>query len=805
MQLFAIKLFSYHNRLLIATALLSVALIAYQVAIIQLLSYVQWYHYANMVISIALLGFGAAGTVLSLLRKKLIDHSTALLPLLMIISGLTMVMAVSLSRSNFARFDSYLLFVDKKQWLSLFINYLLFFFPFFFGALALGIIFVKYVTEIGKFYFSNLMGSGIGAIIVAGLAGYFFPAVLPVVMALIAIAAGLILLQQKKRWFIITLAFATAAFVFYRIAKPVDLTLSEYKSLSRTLNLPAAKIVLKKPGPYGFIEVVSAEALRYAPGLSLAFTGEVPVKKAVFNNGDWFGPLVSWNKQDSFHLLDYTTMALPYVLKKREKVLVLHAGTGLFVSHALSRGATTIDAVEPHKTVNDLLLHQLANDSDSLYYHSTIKLHSTEPRTFLSATEKKYDLIQLPMIGDFGGGAGLYAMREEYILTKESFLQMWNLLEEDGVISITSWMDYPFRNPLKIAATIAETIEATGLPSIHAHIIAVRSWATISFLLKKSPVTSSDTSRIRNFCDSLFFDPLILPGLSNEERTVYNGMNDTSFFTYTDELLSGKRERMYNDYDFYLRPATDDKPYFSQFLRLKSLSHLTSIFGSQSVPFLELGWLISIITFLQLSVLALVLIIVPLFKIGWKGNYKFPTLLYFSGLGIGYMFLEIVLIQRFILFFGNPVYAVALVIGTMLIASGAGSYYSSRLALKRSVMKKIFLITISILLLYSFFLSTFLQKGIGFSIGLKLLISIIIIAAPSLLMGIPFPMGLKLLAAIEEKNIPWAWGINGCLSVISAALAALLAVEAGFTVVLLFAALAYAICLLAINSFRLQK
>ena len=777
-----------------ATALLSVAIIAYQVSIIQLLSYVQWYHYANMVISIALLGFGAAGTVLSLLRKRLLDNSGVLLPLLMIISGLMMVVAVWLSRSGFARFDSYLLFVDRRQWLSLLINYLLFFFPFFFGALALGIIFVKYVAAIGKFYFFNLAGSGIGAVMAAGFASYFLPASLPVVMALLMIVAGLVLVQQKSRWFIITLAFASAAFAFYRIAEPVNLRLSEYKSLSRTLNLPAAKVILSKPGPYGFIEVVSADALRYAPGLSLAFTGEVPVKKEVFNNGDWFGPVVSWNPKDSFHLLDYTTMALPYVLKPRDKVLVLHAGTGLHVSHALSKAAKDIDAIEPHKTVTYLLQHELAADNDSLYYHPALKIYTTEPRTFLAVTKKKYDLIQLPVVGAFGGGAGLYAMREEYSLTKEAFLQMWNLLEDDGVISITAWMDYPFRNPLKIAATLAETATAAGLSRLHSHTTAVRSWGTISFLLKKTPFSSSDTTAIRQFCNKLFFDPVFLPGLTKEERVFYNGMNDESFFAYIDELLSDKRKNLYQDYDFYLRPATDDKPYFSQFLRWKSLPHLNDIFGSQSVPFLELGWLISVMTFFQLSLLALLLIILPLFKIGWKGSYKFWTLFYFSGLGIGYMFLEIVLIQQFILFFGNPVYAAAWVIGIMMLASGAGSYYSSGLLLKRSILQKILLMIAVLLVFYSFFLSTFLQNITGLPVGLKLAVSLLIIAVPSVLMGMPFPMGLRLLSAIEEKNIPWAWGINGCMSVISAALAILLAVETGFTLVMILAGLAYAVC-----------
>ena len=184
-----------------------------------------------------------------------------------------------------------------------------------------------------------------------------------------------------------------------------------------------------------------------------------------------------------------------------------------------------------------------------------------------------------------------------------------------------------------------------------------------------------------------------------------------------DELLSANREQLYKDYDFYLRPATDDKPYFSQFLRWKSLPHLTGIFGTQSVPFLELGWLISAMTFFQLSLLALLLIILPLFKIGWKGNYKFWTWLYFSGLAIGYMFLEIVLIQQFILFFGNPVYAAAFVIGVMLLASGAGSYYSSRFLLKRSVMQTILLMIVALLLFYSFFLSPFLQTISGLVIG----------------------------------------------------------------------------------------
>lgn len=795
--------FPDHRRLMAAVFLISVALIAYQIAVIQLLSYVQWYHYANVVISIALLGFGAAGTLLAFKREWLLQHSDHLLPTLMILSGLMMVGAVELSNRGFARFDSYLLFADYRQWIRLLINALLYLLPFLLGALALGVVFTKYVEEIGSYYFSNLTGSGIGGVLAAILAWQFPPMTFPPFMALLAIVAGMLLFNWKSQWYLLAIAVATMAYTTYRIDKPVPVRLSQYKSLSHTLNLPSSRILLKKPGPYGYLEVVSADALRYAPGLSLAFDGKVPVVNAVFNNGDWFGPVDSRIPADSVHLLDYSTMGLPYILKKRNTVLVLNAGMGLHVSHALHHGARLIDAVEPHRGIQQLLQNELAGMTDSLYFQPEVKLHLTEPRTFISATQDKYDLIQLPMTGSFGGGVGLYALREEYTLTREAFVNMLGMLEDDGVISITSWLDYPFRNALKLTATLAETLEDAGIRDPRYHLAAIRSWGTITFLLKKTPFTTQDTIAIRRFCDQQFFDPLWLPGLKADERMAYNSVSDSTFFSYADTLYSGNREKLYNEYGFHIRPATDNKPYFSQFLRWKSIPYLSGIFGTQNVSFLELGWLIAAISFLQIAVLAVLLILLPLMKSrGWQSINKSWILLYFSGLGAGYMFLEIVLIQKFILFFGNPVYASAFVICIMLLASGAGSQYSSRISPTRAVLQRILMSISLILLLYTFFLSPLLGLVSGFSGWLKIMLSLPLVAIPASLMGMPFPLGLRALSGTGEKSIPWAWGINGCVSVISASLAALLVVEAGFSAVILLATISYTVSLLSMYWFR---
>jgi hypothetical protein len=207
--------------------------------------------------------------------------------------------------------------------------------------------------------------------------------------------------------------------------------------------------------------------------------------------------------------------------------------------------------------------------------------------------------------------------------------------------------------------------------------------------------------------------------------------------------------------------------------------------------------MISLISFVQITILAWVLIIIPLFKLGWRSDGMLWTMLYFSGLGLGYMFLEIVFIQKFLLFFGNPVYAITFVIAVMLLSSGAGSYFSSRFKSNRLIMQRILIGIFLILIINIFFLSDILNNLIVLPATFKVTLSILIVAMPAFLMGMPFPLGIKALVKIGESSIPWAWGINGCMSVIGAAMASLIAVELGFKMVMLMAACAYAISMLA--------
>ncbi|WP_279295247.1 hypothetical protein [Paraflavisolibacter caeni] len=766
----------------------------------QILSIVQWHHFAYMIISVAMLGFGAAGTVLSLSRTWLLKHSEIMVPVLMMVSGLSMSFVVGWSQSSFTRFDSYLVFADYRQAGKLLLTYLLFFTPFFFGALAIGILFVQYVASISKIYFADLFGSGMGGLFALVLTWIYLPQQLPAIISILPIIAGIIILpgRSKSRALIIILSFLV---ILWQLAHPPQLIPSQYKDISKTLLLPEAKVTIQKSSPYGFVQTVTSPVLRYAPGLSLTAQNTARVKAAAFVNGDWFGPITSWKKEDSSFILDYTTSALPYVMRKRNKVLVLRTSTGIDVAHAVSHDVESITTTEPNSVVLSLLKKELALASDSLLYQPKVMSQRMEPRTFLMMDTARYDLIVLPMTGTFGGSSGLYALQEQAIMTREAFQEMWLRLNENGVISITSWMDYPLRNPLKVLATMVEVLYNSGIKNPRAHLAAIRSWGTITFVLTKSPVTVTEVANIRKFCDDMMFDPAILPGLKAEERSSYNQLQDERFFRYIDQILSENRKAFYDEYDFNIKPATDNKPFFSQFLRWENLNRLSHFFGTRSIPFFEVGYFLVLVTLVQIAIVSFVLILLPLFKLGWSGKNKFSILLYFSGIGLGYMFVEIVLIQHFILYFGNPVYAASAVLTSLLIFSGLGSNVSARFIGSKKDSYLLFVLIALLLLIDAFVLMPLLQNTIHVSLPIKLVIVLLLMGPLAFLMGMPFPSGLSLVSKSNPEAIPWAWGVNGCISVISTALATILSIELGFNWVLFLAALAYCLPVIGLSWF----
>lgn len=778
----------------LALALLSAALIAFQLEQMQLLAFVQWHHFAYLVISVALLGFGVAGTVLALWKPFLLRNMETILPLLLFGCSMAMAAALPLSQGIVNRFDISLLFVDPVQAVLLTAAQGLYLLVFLLGALPIGLVFIHFSSRIGGLYCANLVGSGAGGAL-AVLCMYFIsPVELPALTALLPWSAALLVMRRRRISMLLT-GIASLSAVGLVILQPPQIKPSPYKAVSRTLDLPGAEIAEVRPSPYGLVQMVTAPALRYAPGLSLTYTLEIPpVHAAVFSNGDWFGAVM----ENPGHLLEATASALPYAMQDRRKVLVLEAGTGADVVHALVNGAEQVTAVEPHRSAVKAADSRYAG-SRRLLGNPDVFFEFLASRTWLALDDQSYDLIVLPDVGIFGGGAGLFALREQYLLTRESFHELWRHLEPGGVLRISAWLDSPPRNSLRLAGTIAETLEAEGI-AFRPHVAAVRGWDRITFLVKKTPLTEAETASIRDFCTRLQFDPVFLPDLEQQERQQYHLSGESELYSYLDMVVSsGPREKFYQDYGFDIRPVTDNRPFFSQFLRWETLPSLARFFGDRTIPFLELGYVLVLAGFVQMTAAAVLLILLPLVRLGVPGRAAVQrwTVPYFGGLGVGYMFFEIVLIHELVLYLGNPIFAAAAVVSGLLIFSGLGSFLSGRVFGNRHGHTLAAAAASLSLLLYLFLLPPLLGATIGLPLSWKILFFMAVIAPPSFVMGMPFPLGLDRLAGHSRSQAAWAWGINGSVSVVSTGLAAIIALELGFAAVMLFACGAYGMAALA--------
>ena len=787
-----------------ALFLLSIGITAHQIALMQLLSYVQWYHFAYMVVSLALLGFGASGTFFALRRQWLLDNSGRLLPLLMLGCSLGLAAATLPAVWRPLRFDLYLLFVEPVQLIRLIIACLLFGLPFFLGGLAIALALTAGIERTGFLYFANLVGSGAGGLVGLGLTAIFTPEELSPLIALFPVVGSLLILPWRRYPIGSLIGSVTALLACLALFSfAPDLQPSQFKDISRVMNLPGAKLLTERPDPHGYTQVVTAESLRQAPGLSFSYRGKVPNYAAVLVNGDSYGSLPQMDSAGPA-LLDYSTEVLGYLLAEPDDILLIQPRGGGAIEHARFRKARNLVAVEPHPEVKKLLA-QGVDGFGGYISIPELKLLRNDPRAFLEGDEGKYDLVRFPTVGGFGANIGLYALSEQFLLTRQAFELAWRRLKPDGALMVTTWMDYPVKKPLRLLATLVEVVESElGPDSAGQHLAALRSWGTVTFVLKKSALGEGEVDAVRRRAAELGFDPLLLPGINQEERQRFHRLPDDSFFENVDILLGDGRQELYCDYRFNIVPSTDNRPYFSQFLRLDRLGGLVEALSLRQLPFFEMGSFILALTLLILVLLAIVLIIMPLFKMGWQGEGYLRTFVYFGGLGMGYMMLEIVFIQGMTLFLGHPLTAAATVICALLISSGLGSLYSERLSI-RDMTARIVVGTVCMLVIfYSFLLGS--ARGVGFFNGLwmQILIATLAIAPIGFILGMPFPLGLRRLHENFPEQIPWAWGINGCFSVIGPPLATVVAVQEGFRTVYILVALAYFLALCTVWTERQQ-
>ena len=537
------------------------------------------------------------------------------------------------------------------------------------------------------------------------------------------------------------------------------------------------------------------------PGLSLNNVTEPPAQIAVFTDGDGLSPITAFDGSLApLGYLDLTTSALPYHLLERPEVLILGAGGGADVLSALWHDAARIDAVELNPQFAGLVRETYGDFAGGLYDRPEVHLHVAEARGFVAGTDRRYDLIALPLLDSFAASAGPASLHASFVYTVEAIGTYLDHLQPGGYLAITRWLKLPPRDSLKLLLTAITALEARGVAEPGRQLALIRGWDTTTLLVKNGELSERDVEEIRSFTQERSFDPVHYPGIGADEVNRNNVLQQPVFYEGASALLGPDRERFVARYKFDLRPATDDRPYFFDFFTWRALPEIAALAAQAGPALLDWGYLILFATLLQAAFASALLVLLPLWlwsptRLGAAERWRIG--LYFTAIGLAFLFVEIASIQRFTLFLSHPLYAIAVVLAGFLVFAGLGSGLAA--GLERRLRARggpgalpLAVVAIAILsIAYVFGLPILFAPLMALPDAARIALSLALIAPLALFMGMPFPLVLARLRVLAPDFVPWAWGINGCASVVSAILATLLTMGLGARAVVLIAAALY--------------
>jgi hypothetical protein len=640
--------------------------------------------------------------------------------------------------------------------------------------------------------------------------------------ALIAMLAALgfqLASDRKSIGFTVIALGAIVLFAFWVFHPPdrFELRLSPYKDLSAALRYPGAQIVSTKWNASSRVDHVQSEGIRSLPGLSFNFRGSPPRQDGLTFDGDDLTPIPLIDQAQAT-FAPYLLMSLPFELRPGGDALILEPRGGLDVFLARVNSARSVTAVEP----NELALAA----ASSVYADPHTHVIIDEPRAYVERTADQFDVIDLALTAPYRPiTSGAYSLAEDYRLTVEAFEQYLTRLKPDGLFASLRWLQTPPSEETRLIALAAEAVRKSGADPTRS-IVALRGYSTVLLLVKRGEFSLDELHIIRDFADLRRFDLITAPDLQPSESNRYNVLPVDNYARLAQQVLADPAH-VYESYAFDITPPTDDHPFFSHFFKWSQASEVLATLGLTWQPFGGAGYFVLIVLLAFSVIAALVLIVAPLMRPHppapspeqERGSESSPLLktsfafsgefhrgashglgvrswiiAYFGLLGIGFLFVEIPLIQYTILLVGRPTIAFAVVLFALLIASGLGSLASRRMPWLISAAVLAILIA-----LYPTLMRVLTNTILLAPSEVRVIVGALALLPLGFLMGTLFPKGIAYLDERAPMLIPWAWGINGATSVIAAIGSALLALTFGFTFVMACGAVCYGVCALLVN------
>ncbi|HSG15337.1 MAG TPA: hypothetical protein VLE70_03310 [Anaerolineae bacterium] len=803
----------YYGGLLIISA----ATILLELTLLRLFAVQQFYHFAFMAVSLALLGAGAGGSILSVWPRRLRPIS---LSLAFAVATLLAYLVI-----NYLPFDSFSIAWDSRQLSYLAAYFLAAAVPFLFAGLLIGGELMAAGGSVSgrprsnQVYGANLIGSALGSLaslLVLNAVGGEGAVVVTVMLAAVAgllfgladrraltamasvrlqaIAAGLLILGSS--W------------VLLRPPDQLTQQLSPYKTLSILAQAFDARHTVTEWDATARLDVIESSTLHVMPGLSLLSPVGLPPQAGLMLDGDSLMPISSLAPEsaEAAGLVDHLPAGVAYRLRPEARVLVIEAGTGMDVLMAVAAGADQVTAVEE----NDLIIDQLTGDyrafSYDLYGHPRVEVVNQSGRVFARqqggsglAGGAGYDVVVVALTDPHRPvTSGAYGLTEDYLYTVEAFEDYLELMGPDGLLVVTRWLQTPPSESGRVFGALADALVAAGTDAAE-QLMAFRTLRTMTILAGRRPFDDQEIDSVRDFLNERNFDAVYYPGVSAADLNRYSILPEPAYHALFQEILADP-SNVYADYRFDIRPTTDNRPFFYHFFKWRQTPEILAGLGMTWQPFGGSGYFVLVALLILVSLASAILIIGPLLLRRRRSApsptvnvpyWRWRVFAYFACLGLAFLFVEIPLAQRFILVLDKPVTALAIVLFSILLFSGLGS-----LTVGRWPMPWVLGGLIALIAAYPLLVEPVSQLALEQGTWGRVAMAILALAPIGFLMGMPFAGGLRVVEAQEPALVPWAWAINGSFSVISSVLAVMIALSWGFSAVLWLGAAAYGVALL---------
>jgi len=783
------------------TFIIALSTLALEVTLTRLLSVTTWYHLAFFAVSIAMLGM-TAGAVTVYLRPTWFRPEALRLSAAKACIAFAAVVPAALVVLCATPVEGTLTAKGLRSVLAVSVAALA---PFYFSGFAISGVITKTNLPIGRIYASDLMGAALGCLLVLGGLEVLDAPTLIILCGLMGAVAGVVFAvgvwSARLRTAAIIVLCALAALLGTNSLTPIKI----HPWIVKGERPGTLRPVLEKWNSFSRVVVFEKRAgnPQYWGASPLAPNGPMLEQYRMEIDGEAATTVRRFESLQDLEYLYFDVTNVAYYLRPRGSACVIGVGGGRDVQSAILFGHSRVTGIEVNPIFTSLLRNQLKSFA-GLAGRDGVVLVTDEARSYLSRSSEKYSVIQMSLTDTWAAtGAGAFSLSENVLYTMEAWRIFFEHLAPRGIFTVSRWFGSGALGETgRIVSLAMATLLDEKIERPRDHIAMVVSGNVSTLLLSREPLSREDLARLEDVCRNLGYNLVICPGQTAQDADLQSLLAASSYRDLKD-AGAGKK--------FNYRPTRDENPYFFNMVNAKTA--FSSVLQGQRSGSDESGVLtgnlaaartliLLIMSLVVLSVLAVVLPIAVRTR-QLRGRESRPRILwagaaYFSLIGLGFMFVEMALVERLSVFLGHPIYALGVLLFTIIASAGVGSFASTSLPLTRRPWVYVYPVAIAAAIAAVRFVMPVLgHQMVSAAMPARIVVSVVTIMPLGLLMGAGFPTGMRLVTPWASAETPWYWALNGIFGVLGSALTVFVSIYSGISVSLYVGATCYLMLLVS--------